>query len=670
MRSARVLSGVLFVSAVAAVAPGCGSAGEGKGAKAVAAPTNAASTAVGCSRLRPGTGPTRTRLNSREGSAIALAKLGETTIAYVADPDVNGVRTFDLTARRELALTQLSGEPAQVLVLADGRVAVSLRDTNEVSILEPSASLDGSLEQRCTQTLPSEPFGLAATPDDTALLVTSAWARKVTVLDAATLASKYSVDVPREPRAIVVDDDGQRAFVAHVVGGTMSVVDLHDKHDVRQVDLRVKKLGDAKTRGGCQGFALAKSVETDKPAPGVVDAPSGEKPSVKLNVPKDVPANVAPRGRVFAPMVTVDSGELTQRSSGYGSTADLVAAESPMVSVIDAAAERAMTKTLMHDGKRHVAECILPRAAAASPSGSLFVTCMGTDSVVELDARGLDPARLEHRRWNVPGGPTGIAIDDDASHAMVWSQFDHAVAILPLDHPDDATLIASAERGRSKLTPTAAIGRRLFHHTDDARVASDGRACASCHPDGREDALSWSTPDGPRQTIMLAGRVQASSPFGWNGAHADIKIHLSQTFKRLGGRGINDDQTLDALIEYVNSMRGPTPDAPPAAEDKRALIARGQDLFFDEQRGCAGCHVGGSGTDQATHDVGSALKIDRSQPFDTPSLRFISGTAPYFHDGRFATLDEVLTASDGKMGHTLELSRHDALALKAYMETL
>jgi hypothetical protein len=48
----------------------------------------------------------------------------------------------------------------------------------------------------------------------------------------------------------------------------------------------------------------------------------------------------------------------------------------------------------------------------------------------------------------------------------------------------------------------------------------------------------------------------------------------------------------------------------------------------------------------------------------------VGGTAPYFHDGRYATLLDVLMASGSQMGHTLHLSRADAEALTAYMETL
>jgi len=98
--------------------------------------------------------------------------------------------------------------------------------------------------------------------------------------------------------------------------------------------------------------------------------------------------------------------------------------------------------------------------------------------------------------------------------------------------------------------------------------------------------------------------------------------------------------------------------------------ARGKEIFFGEEQGCSACHLGGTGTDKATHDVRSALPIDPQKQFDTPSLRFVGGTAPYFHDGRYATLEELLSGSDDKMGHTLELSRDDMLALKAFLETL
>jgi cytochrome c peroxidase len=54
---------------------------------------------------------------------------------------------------------------------------------------------------------------------------------------------------------------------------------------------------------------------------------------------------------------------------------------------------------------------------------------------------------------------------------------------------------------------------------------------------------------------------------------------------------------------------------------------------------------------------------------DTPSLRFVSGTAPYFHDGRHATLADLLRAAEGKMSWR-HLDDTELDALEAYLRTL
>jgi cytochrome c peroxidase len=242
-----------------------------------------------------------------------------------------------------------------------------------------------------------------------------------------------------------------------------------------------------------------------------------------------------------------------------------------------------------------------------------------------------------------------------------------------------------------------ALGRRLFHAAGDAKIAGDGRACASCHPDGREDALTWSTPDGPRQTVMLAGRLSTSAPFGWTGANKTLAGHVTQTFERLGGTGLDKDPSetesmfrktrrsstsredsseasdtppkdpgpaFRALMAYLGSLRTPVAEPPPHSAE---LIARGRSVFFAEGQGaCARCHVGGTGVDQQVHNVSQNVTL----ALDTPSLRFLRGTAPYFHDGRYETLEELLVASDHAMGHPLRLSQRDRAALTAYLETL
>ena len=74
--------------------------------------------------------------------------------------------------------------------------------------------------------------------------------------------------------------------------------------------------------------------------------------------------------------------------------------------------------------------------------------------------------------------------------------------------------------------------------------------------------------------------------------------------------------------------------------------------------------------DGQVHDVGSFAKGDLTAMLSTPSLQFVGGTAPYFHDGRYAMLRELLRATDGNMGSTGHLSVSDFDALTSYLETL
>jgi DNA-binding beta-propeller fold protein YncE len=612
-------------------------------------------------------------------------------LAYVADADDQVLRTIDVAAAREIAATPLRGAPEQLLVLGDGRVAVTLRADGALQVLEPAERPESPLETRCVVGAPTEPIGLALSPDDRTLLVTSGWAHTLTAFDAQSLAPRFQADLPREPRSVVVSDDGKRAFVAHVVNATMSVVDLEGaEHRPRSIDLRMKQVlsgggQNGKLRGGCQGFALASAVELPRPDAGPVLP--GELPPVVIKPPISRPAPSRPAapdpagiptpqrkpGRLFAPFVAVDPGETTQTSSGYGNSGASLAAEVSAVSVIDQEAERSLTRAVFappgstaHRSGAGVADCILPRAAAYF-DGSLYVTCLGNDALVELDGRSVDPARSELRRWSVPAGPVGVAIDSIHQQAVVFSQFEHKLSFVPLSRPGPVSLISLARRP-GRVSVDLERGRELFHLANSPLVSGDGRACASCHPDGREDALTWSTPEGPRQTIMLAGRIGRSSAFSWSGRNKTLVDHVHDTFKRLEGKGLPEND-LRQLLTYVNSMAAPRPTPLALDGNRKQLIERGREIFATGETGCASCHPGGA-TDGLRHDVGSRARGDHEAEVLTPSLRFLSGTAPYFHDGRYPTLLDMLDDTDTGMGHTIHLSRADRIALAAYLETL
>jgi mono/diheme cytochrome c family protein len=570
------------------------------------------------------------------------------------------------------------------MFLADGRLVVLLRDRSLVQVMEPGDE-PAALETRCAVDAAPEPVGLALSPDDATLFVTSGWGRALLAFNAQTLSKVFEVPLAREPRSVVVSDDGKFAYVSHAVGAKASRVKL-DERRVSEISLRaydpqnvaqLKAFGDeAETwhaqnepvpdslresikeleasQPSCQGFALAKSI--------------------------------APSGRILAPQVLVDTGDPTARASGYGN--DDSSTEVPDVAVIDATTGKTITTSLerpvdsagwgggdARETKRP--ECLLPRAAVVEERRkSLLVSCFGIDQVIEYDSLAASPTRAERQRWTVGAGPSGIAVDPVKNRAIVWSQFDRAVNVIDLGRgelvddkgqiPQPAPRIDMAPNEARKIAGATALGRLLFYSVGDGRISRDGRACASCHPDGRDDSLVWSTPEGPRRSIMLAGRVRSTAPYAWNGSHGDLKIHLATTFDRLNGAGGLKSVELDALAAYVESLTPP----PPVPTEDRAKVGRGAQLFASSEIGCAGCHAGVARTDNECHDVKSKTRADRTALFNTPTLHLVGGTGPYFHDGRYESLHELLISNGDTMGHTKQLSAEDVDALEAYLRTL
>ena len=124
-------------------------------------------------------------------------------------------------------------------------------------------------------------------------------------------------------------------------------------------------------------------------------------------------------------------------------------------------------------------------------------------------------------------------------------------------------------------------------------------------------------------------------------------------------------------------------------EEERGFI-----LFHTEEGDCFHCHVSPLFTDNEFHNNGLDLdppdeglaaltgkRFDRGK-FKTPTLRNIEYTAPYMHDGRFQTLEEVVEHYDSGFHRivltdplllvrpNLDLIPADKRALVAFLKTL
>lgn len=256
--------------------------------------------------------------------------------------------------------------------------------------------------------------------------------------------------------------------------------------------------------------------------------------------------------------------------------------------------------------------------------------------------------------------PNGIAITDDGT-TLVFSSFDHVVEVRKGTSNTRITV------GTDSLAPELVRGRHLFFTANNPGMSSGGLSCGGCHPDGRDDGLVWFLANGPRQTPTLAGRLVA--PFNWTGSHRTIEGNVAQTITRLGGTGM-PIADVDAIAAFVSRVIEAPNAEPPVVTPRADLVARGHEVF-QVAGNCASCHDPNRNfTDGQPHEMGGLRADERERMFDTPSLRYVRATAPYFHDGRYNSLHELLVDGAAHMGNIGTLASADVDALEAYLLTL
>jgi DNA-binding beta-propeller fold protein YncE len=533
--------------------------------------------------------------------------------ALVIDPDSGAlVRTGrDGAAVASLAIGAGAGLLAYDPVAR--RAFVADRRGDRIVVVEVAAA-HATLAATASWPTPVEPYGVALSPDRTTVLITTIADRALVAYDATTGAERWRAALPAEPRGLAISPDGRRALVASLAVGDVTSIELVGAHRVAGRALPT-------TRGArpCRRCA-APAASFARGAFAVTFLGDGE---AVVPFQREVPVQAR------------DGGE---RQGSYGGGFDapithhlafLGFGDHPTEAVAEISDHQ--PHALAYDGARD----------------QLYVVGLGSDSVLQLRDAATAKIALGGQASLAPAdgdlgkrcGPDGVAVAGDGT-VLVWCAFSRSVTRVRFTPAGPAGAAGAADatveivaRGPalapSRLDPPAQLGRVLFHASTFTVSQRGGLACASCHPDGRADGLSWRIDKKELQTPLLAGRVVGTHPFKWDGTDPDLPASLTSTMKRLGGTGLDASQTaaLVAFLEAQPAVRTPTRD--PAA------VARGQQAF--DAAGCRSCHDGPAYTDQERHAFAGTLAHS-----DTPSLLGLAASAPYYHDGSAPTLAAVL----------------------------
>jgi cytochrome c peroxidase len=227
---------------------------------------------------------------------------------------------------------------------------------------------------------------------------------------------------------------------------------------------------------------------------------------------------------------------------------------------------------------------------------------------------------------------------------------------------------------------------------DVARRA--GVSCSTCHVNGASNAAFFipglSTRHGNLDTTGAIFNPPADDhvvnpftipslrgarflgPYGHDGRQPSLRMFVRNVIVDEFGGAEPSSGILDAMVAYVEDIEF-LPN--PRVTDKGRLTARnsvsarrGEALFAkpfpqNPNLSCAACHAPADHfVDHNKHDVGSG------GAFKTPTLLNANANAPYFHDGRFTTYDEVVRHFDQQF--SLRLTPANRSDLVAYLTAI
>lgn len=620
--------------------------------------------------------PTPTFTEPRASAPVPSVRTGS-SIAFVAGKVVVADEpTQALYLPESGTKIPMPGRPAQLVANGD-RLYVTVRDAREGGLLVELRPIDGTLVEVSRAVLAYDAWGIALSSDGATAVVTSAWSHRVAGVDLGAMKTKWSLDVGREPRGVVLRDDGT-AWVSHLVTAALDRIDgaTSDAPVVKRVDLPPAPLRSKDDAEGSLGWSLALSDDgarlfAPRHALGAFgrDAWFGVATVDVMLTKNDAP--LVPRTRQVVLHKTWNAREDDRLGGGRGTIAI-----------------------------GELAPFTQPRAVLYQKgTESLFVLGEGDARVAVLDAEALDPSLVVRHRIELGdgcSGPTGMAFGRDELVVHCAASFTWVRVPLAPEIGKPALRTYASD----PLPEAAAAGRRFFVDAKNGLI-SGGLGCAGCHPEGRDDGHVWheidtsrsgiETPfdvvktvfvsgvhvaetDGlARQTPMLAGRVASPGPYGWKAQAATLEARVKEgtELHRWRQGPFDDDESariVKSLALYLRTGLVAPVDGRPMTDEEKL----GKTIFERSDVGCAGCH--GDGGDGATHYFSRwhtrAGFEGELTGFRTPNLRFVSHTAPYFHDGSARTLADLIDDNDDRMGKTTQLDERERLALIAYLRTL
>lgn len=615
--------------------------------------------------------PARFLTPTRSGS---IAITSDNRRVVVANREANSVSVIEVRnasggdVANKLAEIGVGQEPRFVALLPDdSRAYVTNSATGTVSIV----ALEGAnaFSVVGTITVGTEPRGCAVTPNGTRLLVANHTAGTVSIIDTATNQVVDTVAVGGNPTAVAITNDGddqdgdERVFVTRFYAELIPNGPGEDFDDGKQGVVRtfllsgpaaslntitlapLDDVGFTASRAlFCQQITAGAANNTFCPDTTVVDANAAviaQDPQGAF--PNQLGAALIRGNRLFLPNIgagpepPINFNVNVQALVSVADTTNLTERTTETLNI------NAQIKNEVQPAA-NIANTVLTRlfggdmvAIDADANAQVFLlVSRGGNYVLRatLDANGrLNIGAPNVIRFQTGNLPTGVVISGDATRAYTNNELSTSVTAINLQNNTVITRdIASSEPPTPGTFEHAVLVGKLCFFTSlgipddgvletplreiiplqDRGKASDNSwsSCASCHPDGLADGVTWSFATGPRQTVSLDAFFAKDNPHdqrisNWNAVRGSTVDFNENSINVQGGKGFAGDppnpniynhgitqgasDALDVQQLWVQTIRAPIL---PQTLDFGAL-QNGRTLF---ENNCASCHGGAKWT--------------------------------------------------------------------------
>ncbi len=582
--------------------------------------------------------------------------------------------------------------PAGLVMSPDGtRVYIALDDRDEVVEADIAS---GCVSRRLK--IAGRPFGMALDVSGKNLFVTCRDDDRVAVIDTERFRESATVPVGVSPVAVAFcrTAAGDRLIVANSMSDDISVLSINSLQELGRLSAGREPFAVTTASDGARAFVANRLVNLDS-LNSVPAAEITEIDPVRIRAVRRVPLDsahlsegigvVPSRSWVLTPFVKVHNlVPITQVANGWVMSSGLAISDVKTSDVF---------QIPLDEANEYFAD---PSAIAIDPFGKrAFIASGGGDVVIVVDLDRLagwleqaDPASKREAIYDLSlspeyvvgriptkRNPRQLTISPDGNTLLVAERLEDSILVVDANNLRPRGRIMLGDGG---LDDPVRRGERMF--TTAAYTFQHQFSCRSCHPDGHVDGLAYDFDANGVGDNLLDNRsllaVAGTEPFKWNGKNPSLEVQCGPRFARVLMRTdpFPEKELLD-LTAYIKSL------PPPRVLQKNGhelatARQRGREIFFATRtpfgneipyaNRCSSCHRPPLYTVRLPFNVGSG------GDFDTPHLLGIATTAPYLHDGRARTLEEIWTvySTNDVHGVTSYMNKAQLNDLVEFLKTL